>query len=245
MTDIANESDYLKNYDPSRYTKPLVTVDVVIFTLIKQQLCVLLIERDNHPAKGKSALPGGFVKTGEDDSLEAAAYRKLKEKTGISSPYLEQLGTFGNSLRDPRGWSLTVVYFALVNVDSVQLPASSANRLYWQPLPELNTHANLAFDHQEIIQAARSRLQAKVRYTNLPVHLMPTQFTLTELQSVFETLLGRKVEKKSFRRRVLEAGVIEETGHYQTGHRRPAMYYRARPGEDPHIFARSLDAGPG
>ena len=213
---------------PAGNQRPLTTVDVVIFTLREDRLSVLLVRRPDaagEPFPGRWALPGGFVDIGRDRDLEACAARKLKEKTGVSSPYLEQLGSWGGARRDPRGWSATHVYFALIPAEPEDGGGGAAGA-EWFPVEGDGVAHRLAFDHAELLAAALSRLRAKVEYTSLPVHLVREPFTLTELQRAYEAVLGRPVNKAAFRTRVLGAGVVAPTGEFRGGRSRPAELYR-------------------
>ena len=172
-----NEREFLEHYNIHDFDLPLVTVDLVIFSIIDQALQVLLVRRGDHPFKGRWALPGGFIDIGQDADLEAAALRKLKEKTAVTSPYLEQLATVGGPTRDPRGWSVTVVYFALIEGEGEPLGPDAR----WTAV-EGGIPSTLAFDHQSLFDKALARLRNKVAYTALPVHLLPPTFTLTDLQ---------------------------------------------------------------
>ena len=188
------------------FPRPLTTVDIVIFAIRQEALHVLLVQRpkgEGEPFPGLLALPGGFVDIDRDTDLEACAVRKLKEKTGMASPYLEQLGSWGSARRDPRGWSATHAYFAL-------LPAMSegtalAADAQWFPIQSGRVKSRLAFDHGDILEAAIQRLRNKVEYTSLPAYLMPAEFTLPDLQRVYEIVLDRPLEKSAFRTRVLAA----------------------------------------
>ncbi len=220
-----NETDFLKNYNIHDYEIPLCTVDIAIFAVIDDALQLLLVERLEHPEKCKWALPGGFIDLHADASVDAAAYRKLTDKTGIASPYLEQVSTTGAANRDPRGWSLTVLYFALIDINKVDTSKLNDNAR-WLKISEL-AEANLAFDHQQLAQQALERLQSKATYSALPIELMPTEFTLTELQDVFSIILGRKLPIKSFRRRLMDADMVEETGNSKIAGKRPAKLYRS------------------
>jgi ADP-ribose pyrophosphatase YjhB (NUDIX family) len=187
-------------------------------------------------------LPGGFINLKKDQSLDDTAHRKLKEKTGIDAPYLEQVATFGNAKRDPRGWAVTIAYFALISSDDITLDGDeSSEEVLWVPVKELGSKFKLAFDHQSILEACYERLQGKVQYTSLPVNLLPEEFTLTELQNTFEIVLEKNVEKKSFRRRILDADILEETGSMKTGSNRPAKLYRIKTGSESHFFNRSIE----
>ena len=232
------EKEFLESYNIHDYGAPLCTVDMAIFSLIDNEINVLIVHRDNHPCKDKWALPGGFIDLDIDNSTEAAAHRKLKEKTGISSGYLEQVETIGSPSRDPRGWSLTVLYFALVDMTRVKL-SNKGKKSKWVPLSWINGNT-LAFDHKHLIDTATARLHAKATYTALPIELMPNEFTLTELQSVFELILGRNLQAKSFRNRVMSAGMVEETGTSKISGKRPAKLYRSTKIDRNTYFPRPL-----
>lgn len=236
-----SESQFLSQYDIKRYTPILVTVDIAIFTLIDQQLHVLLVKRANHPAKGLWALPGGFIDTNEDSDLAGTAQRKLKEKTGVDTPYLEQVETRGHHARDPRGWSVTITYFSLLAKERIHItPDGTVEDTIWIPINQLDQY-KLAFDHQKLAHACYQRLQSKVSYTALPMYLLPETFTLVELQQVFELILDQRIDKKSFRRRISEANIIEETGATKSGSSRPAKLYRAINQGGQHEFLRTLE----
>ncbi|OZG74180.1 NUDIX hydrolase [Hahella sp. CCB-MM4] len=241
MADYDTEEEFLKHYNVRQYDLPLATVDMAIFTVQDQQLQVLLVKRALHPAKGQWALPGGFIDMKKDQSLSDTAYRKLKEKTGVDTPYLEQVATFGNASRDPRGWSLTVSYFALISSDQTTLSMDSrSEEVAWVPVTQVG-ELELAFDHEQILQACHERLRAKVQYTSVPVNLMPEVFTLVELQKTFEIILGSPIEKKSFRRRIADADILEETGEMKSGPSRPAKLYRVKNKGENYFFTRLME----
>lgn len=208
------------NYD---YPHPAVTTDIVIFSIRDSELKLLLIKRKGAPFKGKWALPGGFVQLDED--LEAAAIRELAEETGVSGVYLEQLYTFGRPDRDPRERVITVAYYALIPSDRLTLMASTdAEAVGWFGLDELPA---LAFDHDDIVEMAHQRLVAKLDYSTLAFQFMPEEFTLTELQAVYEIILRENIDKRNFRKWVLALERVEETGEYRRdGAHRPAKLYR-------------------
>lgn len=242
--------DIPPGYDVTKYERPSVTVDVVIFSLIDArvvapssglsglQLSVLLIRRKAAPFAGRWAIPGGFVHM--DESLEAAALRELQEETGMTDVYLEQLYTFGDPQRDPRTRVITVAYFALVpaNTAARHRPGSDAAETGWffvHDLPEL------AFDHGEVLDYALKRLRYKLEYTLVGFELLPDEFTLTELQQAYELILGEALDKRNFRRKILSADVVEETGGRRTdGEGRPATLYRYRPGAAAEVKSRRL-----
>jgi 8-oxo-dGTP diphosphatase len=218
------------------YPRPSVTVDVIIFTLRDDDLQVLLIKRGHPPFENMWAIPGGFV--GIDESLEDAAVRELEEETGVRDVYLEQLYTFGELGRDPRGRVITVAYYALVPADAAQPHAGhdAADARWWSvyDLPPL------AFDHAGILVYALQRLRYKLEYTAVGFELLPGAFTLSELQAAYEIILGEKLDKRNFRRKILNADVIEETGEYRTGEGRPAKLYHFRDDAVAEIKARRL-----
>jgi 8-oxo-dGTP diphosphatase len=218
------------------YPRPSVTVDVIIFTLNEGDLQVLLIRRGHLPFEGMWAIPGGFVRI--DESLEGAAKRELEEETGVRDVYLEQLYTFGDLGRDPRGRVITVAYFALVPTDAVQLHAGhDASDARWWSVYDLPP---LAFDHADILEYALQRLRYKLEYTAVGFELLPGTFTLSELQSAYEIILGEELDKRNFRRKILSADVIEEMSEYRTGEGRPAKLYRFRDDAVAEIKARRL-----
>lgn len=230
------------------FPRPLCTVDVIILTLLDDALQVLLVQRDDapdEPFSGRWALPGGIVDTTRDLSLEDCARRKLNEKTGVDAPYLEQIGSWGDATRDPRGWSTTHVYLALLPAASLH-PTRGGNvaEVAWFPVDGAGTNpvaSPLAFDHDRLLAAGLARLRGKAEYTSLPIYLMPPTFTLSELQQVFQAVLGRHLEKKAFRTRILAAGLVEELDAMKETSRRPARLYRRKADSGLHYFARALE----
>lgn len=209
----------------SQSRKPIqVAVDLVIFTLLQKALHVLLVKRRSPPFAGMWALPGGFVQP--EESLEEAARRELYEECGVEEVYLEQLYTFGDPGRDPRGRVITVAYFALVPAERQALRAADdALDAAWFPA---YSPPPLAFDHAKILDYAITRLRYKLEYTALAFELLPQEFTLTELQEAYEHILSEKLDKRNFRRKVLNADILEETGRFREGSGRPARLYRFR-----------------
>lgn len=205
------------------FESPDVTVDLVIFTVNEDQLKVMLVRRAESPFDGFWSLPGGFLKIGE--SLDAAAHRVLCEKSGVDDVYMEQLYTFGEPKRDPRSRVITVAYIALIPWQHLPQPESTkVTDLTWLPVDHL---PKLAFDHKEIINYAVSRLRAKVSYSNIVYGLMPKQFRLSELQSMYECIINDKLDKRNFRKRMLATGLLKETGKKDhAGAHRPAMLYQ-------------------
>jgi 8-oxo-dGTP diphosphatase len=222
--------------------KPIATVDLAIFTLSPEGLNVLLIKRENGPFAGAWALPGGWIHIDEDRDLEATARRVLKEKTGVEAPYLEQLQTTGNANRDPRGWSLSVVYVALISPDDLATSQDAiGGNTAWQPIEGNGVSVPLAFDHALILEGAIARIRSKVEYSSMPAHLLPAQFTLGELQSVYERLLGRKLDKSAFRKRLAEADFLEPVpGAMRRASNRPAQIYRLKEAQSLVLFDRTI-----
>lgn len=205
------------------FPRPAVTVDCVIFGLDEQTtLKVMLIRRNLPPFKGEWALPGGFVRMGE--SLEEAALRELEEETGIREVFLEQLYSFGEITRDPRDRVITIAYYALVNLVEYPIAASTdAEDATWFPIDQLPT---LAFDHQRIFQVALRRLQGKLRYEPIGFELLPKKFTLSQLQKLYETVLGQVLDKRNFRKKILKMGLLIELDEKQqdVAHRAARLY---------------------
>lgn len=237
----ASEAEFLRDYNIHDYDIPLVSVDLAIFTLHEERLKLLLVKRGDYPQKGKWALPGGFVDVKKDRDMDATALRKLQEKTGVQSPYVEQLESVGSATRDPRGWSVTVVYFALIPYTAANA-AAAVEEAAWVEVDEALAR-KLAFDHASLLERALQRLRSKVLYTLVPAHLIATPFTLSALQQAYEIILGREVEKKAFRRRLETAGVIEPTGGMDSSSPgRPAALYRLTAEAGGFNFSRQLSA---
>jgi 8-oxo-dGTP diphosphatase len=219
------------------YPRPALTVDIVVFTLRERRLQVLLIQRGVDPFQGMWALPGGFVHM--DESLEAAALRELNEETGVQEAYLEQLYTYGDPQRDPRGRVVSVAYFSLVpgGKEFNQTGGTDASSAAWFTIDALPP---LAFDHADIITYAIRRLRYKLEYSAVGFELLPETFTLTQIQSTYEIILGVKLDKRNFRRRILEANIIEPTDSLYNGDGRPARLYRYRADAVAEVKARRL-----
>jgi ADP-ribose pyrophosphatase YjhB (NUDIX family) len=199
-----------------------VAVDLVIFTIRDGALHALLIERALPPFEGRWALPGGFILRGE--SLADAALRELGEETGVRNVYLEQLYTFGDPDRDPRGRVVSVAYYALISADRTPLSAGSdASAARWWPVAD---HPPLAFDHREILAYAVERLRNKLEYTTVGFQLLPPKFTLTQLQQVYEAILGRALDKRNFRRKMDLLGILSPLKEWaREGRSRPAQLF--------------------
>jgi len=207
---------------------PRVAADVAVFAFLDGAMNVLLVRRRYEPYESYWALPGGLLEP--DETLEEAAERELREETGVTDTYMEQLATFSQVDRDPRGRVISCCYLALVDAARVRLrPGSDAREAAWRPLEALLRETNegtvLAFDHDRILAYARQRLAYKLEYQNVAWSLLPETFTLSELRRVYEAGIGRAFEPNNFRRIALGWGVLAESGERPTGGR-PAATYR-------------------
>ena len=205
------------------YESPYVTADTVIFTIHEDALKVLLIKRANPPFAGSPALPGVFLQ--KNEGTREAALRALKSKAGVKVGYLEQLYTFDSKYRDPRGHTISITYFALVPENALKISPNAADAQS-PGLYEINKLLRLAFDHEDIIELALTRLRAKLEYTNAIYALLPKYFTLSELQNAYEIIFGRKLDKRNFRKKFLSLGLICQTRKILKGARsRPARLF--------------------
>ncbi len=203
--------------------RPLLAVDVALFTFMAAELRVLLLQRRHPPHAGAWALPGGLVDEGE--GLEQAARRELAEETGLTVGPLTQVHTFGDPDRDPRGRVISVAYLACVPADQAEGtgPGAEATALAWHPVAAL---PELAFDHSRIIATALARLRADIAQLPALARLLPAAFTLSELQQALAAIQGQEVDKRNFRRKILGLGLLESTGRYRYGDHRPAQLFR-------------------
>ena len=206
------------------YERPGLTVDCVIFGLDLEggALNVMLVERGAEPFEGRWAIPGGFVRPGE--TLEAAAERELREETGIADVFLEQLYTFGAPGRDPRGWVVSVAYYALVAPEKHTVEAATdARQARWFPAA---SPPPLAFDHEQILSAALARLRGKLTYAPVGFELLPAKFTIKQLQRLYEIVLGRRLDNRNFRKKIFGMDVLRELDEMQRGvpHRAARLY---------------------
>lgn len=220
---------------------PLLTVDPVLFTYQEKALKVLLVRRSSEPEAGRWGLPGGIVDIDIDDDLEATARRKLVEKTSVEPPYLDQLETVGNRTRDPRGWSVTVGYTALIGHQACAQHVDTVSDVRWVEL-DAALKMKLAFDHRKIIGIARERLRQRALYSISPGYALAEEFTLAELQHLHELLIGKSIQKRSFRRRIEQADLLIDTGKKRREGGRPAALYRLKPTSSDYRFVRNLEA---
>lgn len=208
---------------------PLVVTDVALFSIDTEGLKVLLVKRSHAPAQGLWSLPGGILRPEVDDSLKAAARRVLRQKVSVEVPYLSEVRSFSGPDRDPRGWSIGMLFYALLPRDQVHaIVKDSVDEVEWV---QADGHGReLAFDHPQQLEAALKALRDKVESHALPLHLMPAEFTLGALQKCCEAILGRELDKSSFRRRLTEGDVpaVVGLGHEEkTAAHRPSRLYRA------------------
>jgi 8-oxo-dGTP diphosphatase len=206
------------------YERPGLTVDCVIFglDLDEETLRVMLIERDLEPFRGEWAIPGGFVRSSE--TLIEAATRELAEETGITDVFLEQLFTFGDPGRDPRGWVVSVGYYALVSPDKHQIVATTdARQAQWFSIDSLPA---LAFDHAKILKTALDRIRGKLSYAPIGFELLPQKFTIKQLQKLYEIVLGQPLDNRNFRKKIFAMDVLKELDEIQKGvpHRAARLY---------------------
>ena len=242
MSSTESEAAFLARYDPADYARPAVAVDLVLLGLSGARPAILLLQRDRHPHAGRHALPGGFV--GINEALDEAAGRVLREKAGGARAHLEQLYTFGAVERDPRMRIVTVAYLALLTEAAFAEALARAPALHPAALVQAGADApvaaraaggetlSLAFDHGEILAVALRRLRSKLDYSELGFSLLPELFTLRQLQDVHEAILGTRLNKPAFRRRMLDRGWLDPTGLHEAGTSyRPAELYRFRKGD--------------
>lgn len=210
-----------KNGEGSELTLPRVAVDAVLFTISEKTLRALLVKIKHGPFVGRWAFPGGLVRRGE--GLDEAARRELCEKTGVADLYLEQLYTFGEAQRDPTGHTVSVAYFALVppGITALRQGEKYAD-VGWFPVHSLPT---LAYDHNAIADYALRRLQAKLGYTNIVYSLLPDEFTLADLQELYEVILREQLDRRNFRRKILALGLLKPLPKTRRGAHRPATLY--------------------
>ena len=206
-----------------QHPRPALTVDCVVFGFDENKLYVLLIGRGLEPFKGQWALPGGFVRV--DETLDDAARRELAEEAGLKNVFLEQLFTFGAVDRDPRERVVSVAYYALVKLMDHQAKADTdATTAKWFPVSTVPT---LAFDHAEILATALARLKSKVRYEPIGFELLPPKFTLSQLQKLYEAVLGSDLDKRNFRKKVLSFELLVPLKEkLMSGRHRPAQLFR-------------------
>jgi len=197
-----------------------VAVDVVVFTVDESELKALLVKTRHGPSAGRWAFPGGLVGLGE--SLDAAATRELTAQTALQDLYLEQLYTFGDPGRDQRARVVSTAYFALAPTKAAQATSGKYTEVAWFPVRRLPA---LAYDHDAMAKCALERLRAKLEYTNIVYGLLPEEFTLGQLQELYETIVGRPLDRRNFRLKILETGLLRALPKQRRGPHRPATLY--------------------
>lgn len=207
----------------TKYKYAVIATDVAIFTVRANELKVLLIKMKKEPFIGMWALPGGLIKPAE--SIDDAAARVLQEKTGVTGVYLKQFSTFGRVDRDPFGRVVSVAYFALVPNDKLDIKTTKEYEdVAWFSVQDVSS---LAYDHKDILHAALDQLKNQLEYSNIAFSLLPREFTLTDLQHLYEVILGKVIDKRNFRKRVVQNNLLKATGKKRQGlSNRPAELYR-------------------
>ena len=202
--------------------KYFATTDAVVFTVMGGELKILLVKRKYPPFQGRFALPGGFVK--KEESLEQGVARELEEETGVKNIFLEQIGSYGDVRRDPRGRVITTAFLALIDGEKVKLHSSTdAELAKWHAVSDL---PELAFDHEKIISDGLAKLRHDIENTAVAFQIMPEKFTLTELQTTYEAVLNEKLDKRNFRKKMREQRVLKELPETRMlGAHRPARLY--------------------
>lgn len=231
LTPATLDNDVTKS-GRKRHPMPFTRVEIAVLSVVDGRLQVLLARRAEDPYKGRWALPGGVLRIDLDASLDAAAQRVAKERLGLEMPLLRQLYAVGGPDRDPRAaWGLSVVYRTLVAAERIAPKAGKrVEELAWRPVDDTAGDRTIAFDHASLIERAVAVTRAEVRELDLPFTLLPEDFTLGELQAACEQVLGERIDKSSFRRRLAAAEVVEPIeGEMRGGANRPAQLYRAAP----------------
>lgn len=229
----------MQDYSLSDFKNPLFTVDSVLFTVVQERLKVLLVKRASEPFSGRWALPGGFVDIERDDDTDMTARRKLKEKTSVSPQYLEQLQAVSGLSRDPRGFSVTLVYYALIAEQSVASHIDTVEDVKWVDVDELHNFA-VAFDHKALVDLARARLEQKTLYSMVPVYCLPTRFTIGQLKGVIEAIIGKPIQRKSLIRRIEASQMFDALDEKVKSGGRLAQLYQVKQGVDIAHFERNL-----
>lgn len=230
-------------FSVDEYDKVLFSQDPVILTILNDKLCVLLVKREQEPCKGQWGLPGGRVDKERCSDLWTALAEKLKQKTGLENIYFEQVFTEGGADMDPRGWSVTTVYMALVRHEDVPWqPNEMGEALKWWPVDHVNDAAPLAFWHERLIERTITRLRNKVIYLDLPMYFMPEKFSIKALREAYEVILGRPLSRQAFDKRVRKANILVETGEETHGNYRPAELYRYIDRRRVHHYSGELKA---
>lgn len=213
---------------PSQNARPIVTVDAALFTIVDGALHLALLDRATEPFRGRLALIGGYIHPEEDMDITEAAHRVIRDKAGLHDVFIEQLASFGGARRDPRGWSVSVAYYALVPIARLA-SSNGGGALKLTPVDHL---PKLPFDHDAIVAAALARLRNKSSYSSLPTFLLPEAFSFPELKAVYETVMGTALNDSAFRRKIGDMKIIEEVPEARSAataqRKRPAQLYRRK-----------------
>lgn len=223
-----------------KYEKPICTIDVLLVTLIEDVPHVMIVNRKEDPYKGKWSLLGGFVFANIDKDLNDTVNRVLERKIGVTDLYYEQLETTGSFDRDPRGWSLSVSYAALIPWEQAQhiKPTNDITEVKWRSLDEIRQY-ELAFDHNKVVETGFEKLKTKINYSTLPLFLLPEYFTITEFQNVYEIFLGKKLDKSGFRKKIKDIHIIE-TDKKTNKNFRPAKLFTVDPKNKLQYFRSNI-----
>lgn len=229
------------NRQRKEWATPLLSADVTLVTLEEDVPKVLLIKRGKGLFRGKWSLPGALVRSELDSTTADTALRALAGKAHVRAPYVEQLRCFSGASRDPRGWSASDAFICLLPRGALDLKKSENGD---EPhLVDFETAMGmpLCFDHSEMLSYGIDRLRSKVNYSSLPAYLLPEKFTLPELQRVYESILGSKLDKPTFRKKILDSELLVPLeGEMRQGPNRPAQIYQLRSREDVQVFRSNL-----
>tara|TARA_R110002072_G_scaffold302794_1_gene488798 strand:- start:36364 stop:37128 length:765 start_codon:yes stop_codon:yes gene_type:complete len=239
-----SEEAFLADFKANEFDQILFSIDPVIFTIKDKKLHVLMVQRSNFPFKDSWALPGGRIDKLKSENIEEAVRLKLLAKTGLDHAYFEQVLTDGGKTMDPRGWSLTTVYLALVRYEDVVLGDNETGEtVAWQPIDKLEELPSIAFWHHKLIKASLSRLRDKITYTDLPANLMPEVFTIRQLRMAYEAILDIEITRQAFVKRanhLIDKGLLIDTGEISDEVGRPAKLFKYVPEETPHVFSHAM-----
>ena len=228
----------LKKYD--RQNRMLVAVDCIIFGFDGQEIKLLLIKRDFEPEKGRWSLMGGFVQP--EESFETSAQRVLKQLTGLENVYLEQLNAFGDPNRDPLERTASIGYFALIDISKYETQINTNFHAEWFPLKKI---PSLIFDHKEMIQMAKEKLRYKAAFHPVLFELLPSKFTLPQLQNLYEAVYDALMDKRNFSRKILSTGLlIKQKQKDKEGSKKGAFYYKLDKKKYQNLFNSFLKLAP-
>ncbi|GEK08139.1 NUDIX hydrolase [Pseudoalteromonas sp. SCSIO 43201] len=229
-------------HDLTEFHTPLFSVNNVLFTMLQDSLKVLLVKRTSAPFKGRWELPGECVDIELDDNTDMSALRNIKALTAATPQFFEQLQAFSGINRDPRGFSVSLVYYALISPQCIAVKPSAVEEVKWMDLSAIQDLA-IAFDHKQIIATARSQLQQKALYSMIPVYCLADQFTIGQLKAAIEAIIAKPIQRKSLIRRVEASGMLEALDEKVKSGGRLAQLYRLKSDTETVYFERSLSFG--